>query len=107
MIKKLFFHIPSSAPWRRGVTRLGEFPSTGRLFSLVRFWKLQSLPTFTGNVFSSVKKVMLLFLAKTCWATFWANYSQTHLVTLIASASGTKDLSSNPAMALGFEGKHR
>jgi hypothetical protein len=59
------------------VISLGEFSSIGRLFTLgsvlksrVNFWA----------VFSTVPGMH--YLTKNDWATFWAAFSQAHLVTL-------------------------
>jgi hypothetical protein len=51
------------------VTRLGEFSLIGRLFSL-------------GSFSENNLKNYVLIVAKMCWVTPWAIFSQAHLVTL-------------------------
>jgi hypothetical protein len=74
-------------PWSFGpcnreirMTKLGEFSPIGRVFLLGSF-----LITDVAHIFElllSTVKVMHSFGPKTGWATFWAIFSQTHLVTL-------------------------
>jgi hypothetical protein len=73
------------------VTRSGEYSPNGRLFALDSFLKI----TEEGNIFphvlfSSVKGMFASFLPKLGWAAFWANFSQTHLVTLASCLLGHK-----------------
>jgi hypothetical protein len=44
------------------------------------FLKLQKKPTLLYYFLRS--KIYVVMLTKMCWATFWAIFSQTHLVTL-------------------------
>jgi hypothetical protein len=63
------------------VTRLGEFSRIGRLFilfnvlNITNVWQNFGLLVFTVPVTYS-------FWQKMGWATFWATFSNTHLVTL-------------------------
>jgi hypothetical protein len=63
---------------------LGDFSPNGRVFALGSFLKKkQKWPNFVGYSFSTVKGyVCIHFGEKIGWATFWAIFSQTHLVTL-------------------------
>jgi hypothetical protein len=64
----------------------------GNCFSLGSFLKTAKVAQFCGLLFSAVK-VMYSFWQKMAWATFWAIFSPTHLVTLrfdnFAAAAGT------------------
>jgi hypothetical protein len=68
------------------VTRLGEFSPFGRLFTLGRFLKVARVAQIVWE-FLSTAQVMHTFLQEMGWATFWAIFSQTHLVTLLATIS--------------------
>jgi hypothetical protein len=63
------------------VTRLGEFSPSGRLFSLGSFFNYRSSPKlrffFPWNTWLCTN-----FEQKMSWATFWAIFSQSRLVTL-------------------------
>jgi hypothetical protein len=110
MIKKLFFHIPSSAPWRRGASHLvrpdwANFRLLGDCFLRSGFVNYRICPHLRATFFSSVKSDAFIFSQ---------NVLGYILSELFTNSSGhtdrirlrKKDLSSNPAMALGFEGKH-
>jgi hypothetical protein len=58
-----------------------------RLFTFGRYFANDSSSTHFGLLFSAVK-IMHLFWTKMHWATFWANFSQTHLVTLAIYTDG-------------------
>jgi hypothetical protein len=63
---------------------LGEFSPIGRLFNkhtLGIFLKITKAAQIFGLLFSS-GPVMYYFDKKMGWATFWATFSKTHLVTL-------------------------
>jgi hypothetical protein len=47
------------------------------------FLKMAELAQIFGLPYSKLK-IMYLFWQKIGWATFWANFSQTHLVTLMS-----------------------
>jgi hypothetical protein len=49
------------------------------------FGKMKEVARIFLHSFSSVRVTYALFLTKKHWATFWATFSQTHLVTLVAS----------------------
>jgi hypothetical protein len=62
---------------------LGEFSPIGRLFSLGSFSKKYGTSPNFRTIFSqSTNYVFISFEQKMGWATFWANFSQTHRVTL-------------------------
>jgi hypothetical protein len=63
------------------VTRLGEFSPIRRLFSLASLLKIKEVAQILGPRFSAVP-VMFQIWQKFDWATFWATFSQYHLVTL-------------------------
>jgi hypothetical protein len=64
------------------VTREGEFSPTGQLFtSYVQLFENLSNANFW--YFFPTEKVMHCFLQNIAWDTFWAIFSQTHLVTLL------------------------
>jgi hypothetical protein len=63
------------------VTRLGKFLPTGQLFTLSSFLKITAVGQMLGLLLS--KKVMYKLWLKIGWATFWADLSQTRLVTLV------------------------
>jgi hypothetical protein len=65
------------------VTRLGEFLPVVRLFSLGSFFKITEVAQIFGLLFSMVKLHNVLISTKMGWASCWAIFSQTHLVTLI------------------------
>jgi hypothetical protein len=61
------------------VTVLGEFSPNEWLFTLSSFFLIiEVIVVFTV----STVKVVYYFWRKMGWATFWANFSQTHLVAL-------------------------
>jgi hypothetical protein len=64
------------------VTRLGELSPIGWLFTWGSFLQIIEIAQIIGLLISTVKVTFKLWL-KTAWATFWAIFSQTHLVTLI------------------------
>jgi hypothetical protein len=74
------------------VTRLGGFSPFGWLFTLGSFVKTTER---AQNIFSTSinGKSNTFILTKMCWATFWAIFSQTRLVTLCA---GKKISASSP-----------
>jgi hypothetical protein len=63
------------------VTRWGEVSPIGWLFALGGFLKITEVAQMYALLFPN-ESVMKLFWQKTGWATFWATFSQTHLVTL-------------------------
>jgi hypothetical protein len=66
---------------------LGEFSPIGRLFTLASIYKnLRRSPNVFANFFNSVNSCINVY-EKMGWATFWAIFSQTHLVTLIGAIS--------------------
>jgi hypothetical protein len=66
------------------VTRLSDFSPIRQLFTSARFFKLQYKPKNLGSSFAGVK-LSINFDKKTGWATFWAMFANTHLVTLHAT----------------------
>jgi hypothetical protein len=66
--------------WNRA-TRLGEFSHIGRLFTLDSVLKITKVAQFWGILFPRYQ-LCINFEQKMGWATFWAIFSQTHLVTL-------------------------
>jgi hypothetical protein len=64
------------------VTRFGEFSPVGLSFTRAVFWKIREVANIFGLLFSSAKFMHLVF-TKRGWDTFWAIFSQTHLVTLL------------------------
>jgi hypothetical protein len=64
------------------VTRLGEFLPIGWLFTLGGFLKITEVAQMHVLVVPNLS-VTYLFWQKMGWATFWATFSQTHLVTLM------------------------
>jgi hypothetical protein len=70
------------------VTRLGEFSPFAQLLSLGSFLKITvgSIPyTLIFGQLSSTGKKLCTEIGKLGWATVWAIFSQTHLVTVAAS----------------------
>jgi hypothetical protein len=67
------------------VTRLGEFSPLGDFFSFNCFLEVIKVADIFGLLFPT-DKVTHYFFAKMDWVTFWANFSQTHLVTLVTIA---------------------
>jgi hypothetical protein len=66
--------------WTR-VTRLVEFSLIGRLFSLISYFENgRSSPNLCATFLHGERSASIL--TKHVWATFWAIFSQTHLVTL-------------------------
>jgi hypothetical protein len=63
------------------VTKLGEFSTTGRLFSLCSFWKTTEVARRFKQLFST-EKVMLIVLKVLVGLHFGRLFSHTHLVTL-------------------------
>jgi hypothetical protein len=61
---------------------LGEFSPIGRLFSLASLLKITEVAQILGLPFSK-EPDMYHFLPSKCWATLWATFSPTHLVTLL------------------------
>jgi hypothetical protein len=61
---------------------LGEFSPIGRLFSLGRFVKITEVAQSLGLTFFHETSCVLIW-GKTGWATPYAIFSQTHLVTLL------------------------
>jgi hypothetical protein len=72
---------PVSVGGQRSVTRLGEFPPFGRLFSFCSVLQITEIAQIIGLLISAVYG-LFSFWTKTAWATFWAILSKTHLVTL-------------------------
>jgi hypothetical protein len=62
-------------------TRLGEFSPNGRLFTLGSGLKITEVARISGLLFFHGTSYVSISTKK-CWATFWATFSQTHLVTL-------------------------
>jgi hypothetical protein len=62
---------------------VGESSPIGRLFSLGSFLKAIEVSKVEAP-FIHEKKLCTNFDKKNSWATFWAMFSQTHLVTLTA-----------------------
>jgi hypothetical protein len=61
------------------VTGLGKLSPNGRVFTLGSFFKLQKVPSFCATFFLNIP----IFHTQTFgWSTFWAIFSQTHLVTV-------------------------
>jgi hypothetical protein len=60
------------------VTRLGDFSPIGQLFTLGCLLNITEVALSLGNFFSRGNTYALIG-----WATFWAIFSQTHLVTLL------------------------
>jgi hypothetical protein len=71
--------LKSSLPGNR-VTRLGEFSHIGRLFALSSFFNYKIIPHLWAPLVYKNDKAFIL--ANMYWATFWAIFSQTHLVAL-------------------------
>jgi hypothetical protein len=63
------------------VTRLGEFSPDGRPFTLGSFIKITKVAQNIELLFS-LSLDYVLIMTKICWATFWAIFPHTHLVTL-------------------------
>jgi hypothetical protein len=63
------------------MTRLGEFLPKGRLFTLGIFIKITEVAQNCGLLFFFSLLDYTLILTKKVLATFWAIFSQTHLVT--------------------------
>jgi hypothetical protein len=59
-----------------------NFHLLGDCFLWVVFWKWRKWLKLTEATFSIVKTMYILNLMKMGWATLWASFSQTHLVTL-------------------------
>jgi hypothetical protein len=62
------------------LTRLGESSPIGRLFTLGSFSKITEVAHIFCYFFQSTNHALIL--TKMGWATFWAIFSQTDLVTL-------------------------
>jgi hypothetical protein len=62
------------------VTRLGEFSHNGRLCTLGSVLKITEVAQIFGLLVSTC-----INFEKNGWVTFWAIFSQTRLVTLVAS----------------------
>jgi hypothetical protein len=63
------------------VTRLGEFSPLGQLISLGRFFNIE-VALFCEDFFHG-NRYALMLTQRMGWATFWAIFWRTHLVTLI------------------------
>jgi hypothetical protein len=61
---------------------LGEFSSIGRLFTLGSFIKITEKALFFLATFFHSKRYAYFSTKKIRWATIWAIFSPTHLVTL-------------------------
>jgi hypothetical protein len=59
---------------------LGEFSTIGWLFTLGSFVKITEVANIIGLLFPTLK--LCINFQKMDWATFWATFSQTRLVTL-------------------------
>jgi hypothetical protein len=53
------------------------------MFSLGSFFKWQKGAEVFGLIFSTIKITCIKLYRKMRWATLWATFSQTHLVTLV------------------------
>jgi hypothetical protein len=72
----------STVPANTRVTRLGEFSPTWQFFTFGSSSENdKSIPNFGLCTFQHVN-IDILILTKMYWATIWATFSQTHLVTL-------------------------
>jgi hypothetical protein len=67
------------------VTRLGEFSPIGRLFSLGSIVITIVVAQILGLLFHNTCYISISFDKKPDWATLWAFFSQTHLVTLLVT----------------------
>jgi hypothetical protein len=69
--------------------------------------KIAEIVQIFGLLFSA-EKVMHKFRQKMCWATFWAIFSQNHLVTLfranISSAEGEEHFNQSVKQSKEFDG---
>jgi hypothetical protein len=72
------------------VTRLGDFSPIGRLFSLGSVLKIKLAAKMFGLLLPTVP-VMYYFRRIIGWATFWATFSQSHLVTMKTDQMGLKN----------------
>jgi hypothetical protein len=64
------------------VTRFGEFSPKGQLFTFSSFFKITKVDQKLGILLPSKKICTNGDLLLLRWATFWADFSQTHVVTL-------------------------
>jgi hypothetical protein len=64
--------------------QIGCFSPNVRLLSLGSFLKITEAPT---QIFWPRKKLILIILTQLGWDTFWAIFTQTHLVTLSATSA--------------------
>jgi hypothetical protein len=64
------------------VTKLGEFRPIGWSFTLGSFLEYYGCSANILILFLNSKRCVLI-LTRMGWATFWATFSQTHLVTLL------------------------
>jgi hypothetical protein len=62
--------------------RLNEFFTIGSLFTLGSVLKITEVAQFSGQLISTVQLMYSFWHIWIGWATFWATFSKTHLVTL-------------------------
>jgi hypothetical protein len=86
------------------VTRLGEFSPFWRWFIWGSVMKITEEAHIFVAPLSTVHTSYVLFLQITDWATFWATFSETRLITLIhliAACNSDKDLSRKGCSSTG------